>query len=107
MLVFLGLTVVAWQSQEQKVVALSTCEEKYIATATTACQGVWLCRLLGKLVEKEARPPTLMVHNQPAIALTKNPVLHDRSKHIDIKYHFLCDCVDEGQIILKFVQTGQ
>ena len=48
-----------------------------------------------------------MVDNQPAIALTKNPVLHDRSKHIDVKFHFLRNCVDEGQIIIEFVETGR
>jgi hypothetical protein len=44
----------------------------------------------------------LMVDNQPAITLTKNPILHDWSKHIDIKYHFLCDCINGGQIVLEF-----
>ena len=42
-----------------------------------------------------------MVDNQPAIVLAKNLVLHDRSKHIDIKFHFLRDCVDGGQIIMS------
>ena len=53
-------------------------------------------RLLGELTGMEALPPALMVDNQPAIALTKNSVLHDWSKHIDIKFHFLRDCVDGG-----------
>jgi hypothetical protein len=48
-----------------------------------------------------------MVDNKPAIALTKNPVLHDRIKHIDIKFHFLRDCVDGGQIVIEFVETGR
>jgi hypothetical protein len=57
---------------------------------------MWLRRLLGELTGGEARPPALMVDNQPALALAMNPVLHDRSKHIDIKFHFLRDCVDGG-----------
>ena len=48
-----------------------------------------------------------MVDNQPVIALAKNPVLHDRSKHIDIKFHFLRDCIDGGQIVIEFVETGR
>ena len=48
-----------------------------------------------------------MVDNQPAIALAKNPVLHDWSKHIDVKFHFLRDCVDGGQIVIEFVKTGR
>ena len=48
-----------------------------------------------------------MVDNQPAVTLAKNPVLHDRSKHIDIKFHFLRDYVDGGQIVIEFVETGR
>ena len=95
-LVFLGSAPISWLSLKQKVVALSTCEVEYVAAATAACQVVWLRRLLGELTGAEVYPPALMVDNQPAIALTKNPVLHDRSKHIDVKFHFLRDCVDGG-----------
>ena len=48
-----------------------------------------------------------MVDNQPAIVLAKNPVLHYWSKHIDVKFHFLRDCVDGGQIVIEFVETGR
>ena len=106
-LVFLGSAPFSWLSLKQKMVALSTCEAEYVAAATAACQVVWLRRLLGELTGVEAHPPALMVDNQPAIALAKNPVLHDRSKHIDVKFHFLRDCVDLGQIVNKFVETGQ
>ena len=78
-----------------------------IAAATAACQVVWLRRLLGELTGVEAHPPALMVDNEPAIALAKNSVLHDRSKHINVKFHFLRDYVDGGQIIIEFVETGR
>jgi hypothetical protein len=61
----------------------------------------------GELTGEETRPPVLMVDNKPAIALAKNPVLHDQSKHIDIKFHFLRDCVDGGQLVIEFVETGR
>ena len=48
-----------------------------------------------------------MVDNQPAIALAKNLVLHDQSKHIDVKFHFPRDCVDGGQIVIELVETGR
>ena len=48
-----------------------------------------------------------MMDNQPAIVLTKNPVLYDRSKHINVKFHFLRNCVDGGQIVIEFVETGR
>ena len=94
-------------SLKQKVVALSTCEAVYVAVATAACQAMWLRRLLGELTGVEAYPPALMVDNQPAIALAKNQVLHDQSKHIDVKFHFLRDYVDGGQIVIEFVETGR
>ena len=107
MLVFLGSALISWLSLKQKVVPLSTCEAEYVATATAACQAVWLRRLLGELTGAKAHPPALMVDNQPAIALAKNSVLHNQSKHIDVKFHFLRDCVDEGQIVIEFVETGR
>ena len=107
MLVFLGSAPISWMSLKQKVVALSTCEAEYVAAATAACQVVWLRLLLGELTGVEAHPPALMVDNQPAIALAKNLVPHDRSKHIDVKFHFLRDCVDGGQIVIEFIETGR
>ena len=107
MLIFIGSAPILWLSLKQKVVALSTCEAEYVAAATAACQVVWLRRLLGELTGVEGHPPAMMVDNQPIIALTKNPVLHNRSKHIDVKFHFLRDCVDGGQIVIEFVETGR
>ena len=106
-LIFLGSALIAWQSLKLKMVALSTCKVEYVAAATAACQGVWLCRLLGELTGKEISPPMLLVDNKPVIALAKNLVLHDQSKHIDIKFHFLEDCVDGGQVVIEFIETGR
>jgi len=106
-LIFLRSAPISWLSLKQKMVALSTCEVEYVAATTAMCQALWLRRLLGELTGVEAHPPALMVDNQPAIALAKNPVLHDRSKHIDVKFYFLRDCVDGGQIVIEFIETGQ
>jgi hypothetical protein len=106
-LVFLGSAPISWLSLKQKVVALSTCEAEYVAAATATCQAVWLGRLLDELTGVEAHPPALMVDNHPVIALMKNLVLHDRSKHIDVKFHFLRDCVDGGQIVIEFIEIGR
>ncbi|WVZ68640.1 LOW QUALITY PROTEIN: hypothetical protein U9M48_017559 [Paspalum notatum var. saurae] len=104
---FLGGCPISWQSQKQRIVALSTCEAEYVAAATACCQGVWLRRLLQEITREDHRAPVLRVDNQSAIELAKNPVLHDRSKHIDIRFHFIRDCVTGGQIILGHVGTGQ
>ncbi|XP_062213677.1 secreted RxLR effector protein 161-like [Phragmites australis] len=104
-LFLLGHSPISWQSQKQRVVALSTCKAEYIVVATVACQGVWLARLLRKLTNEELQALTLMVDNKSAISLIKNPALHDRSKHIDTRYHFIRDCVARGQIDPEFVES--
>lgn len=105
MLFNLGLSPITWQSSKQKVVALSSCGPKYIAAAAGACQGVWLARLLKDLIGSEPGAPVLKVDNKSAINLSKNPVHHDRSKHIDTKYHYIRECVDGGRIILEQIPT--
>ena len=86
---FLGSNLVSWQSQKQRVVALSSCESEYMAATTAACQGIWLARLLGEIKDEELKAAVLNVDNKSAISLSKNPVYHDRSKHIEIRYHFI------------------
>jgi len=88
------------------VVALSSCEEEYIAGATAACQGVWLSRLLADLVNAKVIAPLLYIDNKSALALAKNPVLHERSKHIDVWFHFIRDCISSGVIETDYIRTG-
>ncbi|XP_062191325.1 secreted RxLR effector protein 161-like [Phragmites australis] len=102
---FLANGPIAWQSAKQKVVALSSCEAEYIAAAGAACQGIWLARLLAELIGGEALAPKLMVDNKSALALMKNHVHHDRSKHIDVKFHFIRECCDRKLIDVEFVGT--
>lgn len=95
---FLGKSMISWQSQKQKVVALSTCEAEYMAASVAACQGVWLARLLGDFRSTTVECVELNVDNQSALALMKNLVFHDRSKHIRMRYHFIRQSVEEGDI---------
>ncbi|XP_039134342.1 secreted RxLR effector protein 161-like [Dioscorea cayenensis subsp. rotundata] len=80
---FLGPNLITWMSPKQKVVALSSCEAEYIAATMAACQGIWLNRLLADLMKQELSSVVLKVDNKSAISLCKNPVHHDKSKHID------------------------
>jgi hypothetical protein len=88
-------------------VALSSCEAEYVTAATTACQGTWLSRLLAKLQgEEEVGAFTLNIDNQSAIQLSRNPVFHDRGKHIDTKYHFIRRCDEEDRVNVEHVDTS-
>jgi hypothetical protein len=103
---FLGSSLVTWASQKQKIVALSSCEAEYVAAAAAACQGIWLSRLLADLMGTKEMPVKLLMDNMSAIALSRNPVHHDRSKHIDTRYHFLRECIDEGKVNVEHVGTA-
>ena len=85
------------------MVALSSCEAEYIASANAACQGIWLSQLLGELLGIQVPKVRLLVDNKSTIALSKNLVHHDRSKHIDTRYHFIRDCVDRGEVDIDHV----
>lgn len=103
----LGDSLISWQSQKQKVVALSSCEAEYIAAATAAVQGVWLAQLIGELEGQEPGCALIKVDNKSAISLCKNPVLHDRSKHIDTKFHFIRDCVDQKWVEVEYIRSEE
>jgi hypothetical protein len=59
------------------------------------------------MIGTESGAPELPVDNQSAIALSKNPVFHERSKHIDVRFHYIRECVDEGRIIIDYTTTEE
>lgn len=102
---FLGDSPITWVSQKQRIVALSSCEAEYIAATGGACQAIWLRKLLESLSGAEQKTPMLKVDNKSAIALAKNPVHHERSKHIDTRYHFIRECVEDRKVKLEHIKT--
>jgi hypothetical protein len=96
---------VVWQSKIQKSVALSSCEAELYALAEASKELMWLMGLLQEL-QLQCEPPTLWVDNQGAIALAKNPVAHQRSKHIHIRWFFIRDYLNSGQLIAEYVKTS-
>jgi hypothetical protein len=80
---------VSWSSKKQPVVTLSTTEAEFIAAASSVCQSVWLRRILQQLNHEPRKSTTIYCDNSSTIKLSKNPVLHGRSKHIDVQFHFL------------------
>ncbi|XP_074325473.1 secreted RxLR effector protein 161-like [Apium graveolens] len=107
MVFYLNKSLITWTSQKQKCVALSSCEAEFMAATAAACQAVWLRKLLAQITEYDIGPVTLFIDNKSAIDLAKNPVFHGRSKHIDIRYHFIRECVENGEIIVKHVRSAE
>jgi hypothetical protein len=94
-LFYLRKCPVSWQSLKQQVVALSSCEAEYVAAIAVATQVVWLARLLGELIGRKVECMELMMDSKSALALSKNPFFHEQSKHIELRYHFIRDCIEK------------
>jgi hypothetical protein len=104
-LFFLDSSLVSWNSLKQRGVTMSSCEAEYVAATSAATQGVWLAWLLTDLRQEEAEPVELRVDNKSALTLLKNPVFHERSKHIRVRYHYVRQCVEEGSVHAEFIST--
>lgn len=83
--------------------ALSSCEAEFMAATETAKQAIWLASLLGEIYGNESNKVMIRINNKSAIALTKNPVFHGRSKHIHKRYHFIRECIENGWVDVEHV----
>lgn len=97
----IGSGACCWNSSKQKTVAQSTAEAEYIAICSAANQVIWLQRLVNEIGFKTEKGTRILCDNKSAIAIGKNPVQHRRTKHIDIKYHFVREAEQEGKIKLE------
>ena len=97
----------SWFSRKQKSVALSSAEAEYMAASQASCEVLWLHKLLVNLFGQELRPTMIYCDNQSCIQLSENPVFHDRSKHIEIRYHFFRDYVQRGAVTLQYISTDE
>jgi hypothetical protein len=103
----LGGTAVSWSSKKQTSVALSSTEAEYIAAAHATKEVIWLRRLLIELGLDLDSPTVLHVDNQSAIAIARNPEFHDRTKHIEVRHHFLRHKVEGEEIRLEYTPTDE
>lgn len=98
---------VAWLSKKQPIVTLSTTEAEYVAASVCACQAIWFKRILGELGSELEGSTIIFCDNTSTIKLAKNPVFHGRCKHIGVRFHFLCDLVNNGEISLEHCGTHE
>ncbi|WVZ89903.1 hypothetical protein U9M48_036252 [Paspalum notatum var. saurae] len=94
----LGTSLVSWSSRKQASVSLSTTEAEYIAAASCCSQLLWMKATLSDFGLRFGKIP-LLVDSTPAISVTKNPVLHSRTKHIDVRFYFLRDHYEKGILV--------
>ena len=98
---------VSWSSKKQRVVALSTCEAELYAESAAIQEVLWLRGLMEELGLHTQTGSTVYGDNQSAIAVSENGVKGERTKHVDVKYHFVTETVERGDVKLRWVPTTQ
>ena len=98
---------ISWKSKRQQTVALSSCESEYMALTATTQEALYLSNVMGDFIREQTfTPVNVFSDNQGAIALSKHPVHHHRTKHIDIRYHFIRDNINNNNIEISYVPTA-
>jgi len=96
---------ISWRSKKQPIVSLSSMESEYIALSSAVKEGIWLKRLELDIFPNLEKSFVILEDNQSAIKTAKNEIHNERSKHIDVQYHFIRECVNNGRISLKYCPT--
>ena len=103
----LGSAMVSWSSRKRGLVALSTIEVEYISASDASREAIWLRKLLSDLFDSSLEPVVIHCDNQSCVKLSENPVFHDRSKHIEIRYHYVRNMVQRRAISLRYIPTDE
>jgi hypothetical protein len=103
----LGSLMISWGNRKQKSVALNTTEAEYITTCEACTKTIWMRTLISGLFDQV--PDLTIIHcdNQSCIRLSEHPVFRERLKHIEIKYYFIRDKVQEGEVKLEYISTNE
>jgi hypothetical protein len=103
--VFLGSNILSWSSKKQPTVSRSSTEAEYKAVANAAAELLWIQALFRDLGVFLQQAPVLFCDNIGATYLTSNPAYHARTKHIEIDYHFVRDCVASKTLVVNFLSS--
>jgi hypothetical protein len=103
----LGSAMISWKSRKQSSISLNTKKVEYIVACSASYEAIWLQKLLTGLFDLEMVATMILCDNQSFIKMTENPRFHDKSKQIEIRYHYICDMVHKGDIKLQYVGTNE
>lgn len=104
---FLGGYLVSWSSKKQSYISLSTIEAEYIKAATCCTHILWMNKAPQDMHVEYEEPLPIMVDNTSAIIISKNLVLHSKTKHIPINYHFLREQVVNKVVKLEYIASNE
>jgi len=102
----LGNSSISWSSRMQPTVSLSSTEAKYRVLIDAAKDTTYFRRLMNELRIDTQEPTQLMNDNQSCIKLVKNPVMHAKTKHIELQHYFICEAAAAGNVSINYVPTN-
>jgi hypothetical protein len=102
-----GSGAFSWSSVKQNTVALSTAEAEYVSASEATAQAIWLWFVLDDFGEMQVEATLLFCDNMSAISMARNPVFHQRTRHINRKYHFIREALQEGVINMQFCRSEE
>ena len=103
----LGVGAIIWSSKKQEVIVLSSTEAECVAATSLACQGVWLIRVFAELGQQQTKVTEPLCDKKATITIAKSPALHGRTKHIDIRLHFIRDLINDDVIAFRHCVTEE
>ena len=103
----MGKRLVTWTRKKQSCTSQSTTKVEYVAVAVNCTNIVWIKHLLEGMKHKITDPVTLYCDNTPAINISKNPVMHTKTKHIALKYHYVKELVQDKEVKLKYIHRSE
>jgi hypothetical protein len=98
---------IGWASKKQTTVALSSTEAEYMAVSEASRHATWLRTFIRELGFAPDAPTTIYVDNAGSVALAQNPVYHKRTKHIDIRHHYIRECIESNIVQLVQIPTAE
>ena len=101
----MGAGAISWSSKKQHVVALLSTEAEYIMQMHAAKEALWLHSFLQELCSAPDDPLILNCNNQGVITLAKDNKFHARTKHIDVRYHFIREAVEDRKVMVQYIPT--
>ena len=102
-----GCGAISWSSKKQYIIALSSTEAEYIAQTHAAKEALWLRSFVNEVRGTAEAPMKINCDNQGAIALAKDNKFHSRTKHIDLRYHFIREAVQDNKISVSYIPTNE
>ena len=98
---------ISWRTRKQNTVALSSTEAEYLSATDSSKQAVYHRNFLQEIGIEQTGPTVIHADNQGAIALSENPCKHERTKHFDIRHHFIREKVQAGEVLLRYCPTNE